>query len=161
MPKPIKLRLHTVRIQAPRELVFQMMSHFGRGRLPGDNSESSKVLERNGNHLVVEFQTKALFTTYITVEEVRLYPSECITFEHLSGPLQYAREEFRFDDVDGRETDLIHSGEFIWSRFPFFGWFGGIIYTRPVFERTLVKHMAQMKQAAGARAARSRVFPRN
>ena len=161
MPNPIKLRPHTVRIQAPRELVFQMMSHFGRGRLPGDNNESSKVLERDDNRLVVEFQTKALFTTYTTVEEVRLYPSERITFEHLSGPLHYAREHFKFDDVDGRETDLTHSGEFIWSRFPFFGWFGGVIYTRPVFERTLVKHMAQVKQTAEARAARSRVFPRS
>ena len=161
MAKPIHLRPHTVRIQAPRELVFQMMSHFGRGRLPGDNAESSEVLERDRNRLTVEFQTKALFTTYTTVEEVNLYPTERITFKHLSGPLHYAYEKFTFDEVNGMETDLTHSGEFIWSRFPFFGWFGGIIYTRPVFERTLVKHMAQVKQAAEARAARSRVFPRN
>ena len=138
-----------------------MMSHFGRGRLPGDNNESSKVLERDDNRIVVEFRTKALFATYTTVEEVKLCPPERITFEHLSGPLHYAKEEFRFDDVDGTQTELTHSGEFIWSRFPFFGWFGGIIYTRPVFERTLVKHMAQVKQAAEARAARSRIFPRN
>ena len=161
MAKPIVLRPHTVRIRAPRELVFQMMSHFGRGRLPGDNNESSKVLERDGNRLTVEFQTKALFATYTTVEVVNLYPPERITFEHLSGPLHHAKEEFRFEDVEDRQTDLTHSGEFIWSRFPFFGWFGGIIYTRPVFERTLVKHMAQVKQAAEARAARSRVFPRD
>ena len=161
MAKPLKLKAHTVRIKAPRELVFQMMSHFGRGRLPGDNNESSRMLERDGNRLTVEFQTKALFATYRTVEEVNLFPSERITFEHISGPLHYAREEFAFEDVDGRETDLTHSGEFIWSTFPFFGWFGGIIYTRPVFQRTLVKHMAQIKEGAEARAARSRVFPRN
>ena len=161
MSKVITLRAHTVRIQAPRELVFQMMSHFGRGRLPGDNNESSKVLERDDNRLVIEFQTKALFTTYTTVEVVNIYPPERITFEHLTGPLHYAYEEFTFDEVNGRETDLTHSGEFIWSKFPIFGWFGGIVYTRPVFERTLVKHMAQVKQAAEARAARSRVFPRN
>ncbi len=136
-----------------------MMSHFGRGRLPGDNNESSKVIERDGNRLVVEFQTKALFTTYTTVEEVILSPPDQIAFEHLSGPLHYAREEFTFEEVDGRQTDLIHTGEFIWSRFPFFGWFGGIIYTRPVFERTIAKHLAQVKEAAEARAARSRVFP--
>ena len=161
MPKPIQLRPHTVRIKAARELVFQMMSHFGRGRLPGDNNESSKVLERDGNRLIVEFQTKALFATYTTVEEVNLYAPERITFEHLSGPLHYAREEFTLDEVDSRETRLTHSGEFIWSMFPFFGWFGGIIYTRPMFERTLVKHMAQVKQAAEARATRSRIFPRD
>ena len=149
-----------VRIQAPRELVFQMMSHFGRGRLPGDNNESSKVLERDDNRLIVEFQTKALFTTYTTVEEVVLFPPKRITFEHLSGPLKYAREEFRFEEVDGRQTALTHSGEFIWSKFPFFGWLGSILYVRPIFERTLVKHMEQVRRAAEARAARSRVFPR-
>ena len=89
MPKPIQLRPHTVRIKAARELVFQMMSHFGRGRLPGDNNESSKVLEQDGNRLVVEFQTKALFATYTTVEEVistppsvsrsNTYPDPCTT----------------------------------------------------------------------------------
>ena len=161
MAKPIKLRQHTVRIRAPRELVFQMMSHFGRGRLSGDNNESSKILERDGNRLVVEFKTKALFATYTTVEVVNLYPSERITFEHLSGPLHHASEAFIFEDIYGKETYLSHSGEIIWSTFPFFGWFGGIIYTRPVFERTIVKHMAQVKQAAEARAARSRVFPRD
>ena len=138
-----------------------MMSHFGRGRLPGDNNESSKILERDGNRLVVEFKTKALFATYTTVEVVNLYPSERITFEHLSGPLHHASEAFIFEDIDGKETDLSHSGEIIWSTIPFFGWFGGIIYTRPVFERTIVKHMAQVKQAAEARAARSHVFPRD
>ena len=138
-----------------------MMSHFGRGRLPGDNNESSKVLERDGNRLTVEFKTKALFATYTTVEVVNLYPPERITFRHLSGPLHYANEEFRFEEMDGRQTDLTHSGEFIWSIFPLFGWFGGIIYTRPVFERTIVKHLEQVKQAAEARAARSRIFPRN
>ena len=161
MAKPIRLRPHTIPIRAPRELVFQMMSHFGRGRLPGDNNESSKVLERDGNRLIVEFETKALLATYTTVEEINLHPPDRITFVHLSGPLHYASEEFRFEDVDGRQTDLTHSGEFIWSTFPFFGWFGGIVYTRPVFERTIVKHMAQVKQAAEARAARSRVFPRD
>ena len=160
MARPISLRPHSILIQAPRELVFQMMSHFGRGRLPGESNESSRVIERDGNRLVVEFQTNTLFATYTTVEEVTLFPPDRIAFEHLSGPLQYAREEFTFADAKDRQTELTHTGEFTWSRFPFFGWFGGIIYTRPVFERTIAKHMAQVKKAAEARAARSRVFPR-
>ena len=160
MAKSIRLRPHTVRIQAPRELVFQMMSHFGRGRLPGDNNESSKVLERDGNRLIVEFQTKTpTGATYTTIEEVRLYPPERITFEHLSGPLRCVREAFTFGAVDARQTDLTHSGEFVWSRVPLLGWLGGMFYVRPIFERTLMNHMEQVKQAAEARAARSRVFP--
>ena len=158
--KSIRLRPHTVRINAPRELVFQMMSHFGRGRLPGNNNESSRVLERDGNHLVVEFRTKTAVGTHITVEEVDLYPSDRITFNHLSGPLLYVQEAFAFEKVGETEMNLTHSGEFIWSKFPLIGWLGGLFYIRPIFERTLVKHMAQVKQAAEARAKRSRVFPR-
>ena len=160
MTKPIKLKPHTIRIAAPRELVFQMMSHFGRGRLPGDNNESSRIISRDGNTLVVEFQTKTMSVTYTTVEEVILYPPERIAFKHLSGPLHYAREEFTFEDVNGAQTDLTHSGEFVWNIIPMFGWLGGIAYVRPIFQRTLTKHMAQVKAAAEARAARSRVFAR-
>lgn len=160
MAKTVPLRPHTVSITAPRKLVFQMMSHFGRGRLPGDNNESSKVLEHEDNHLVVEFTTKTPVGTYTTVEEVRLYSPERITFKHLSGPLRYAREEFALEEVDERHTDLTHSGEFVWHDTPLYGWLGGILYIRPVFERTMLKHMAQIKQAAEARAARSRVFSR-
>lgn len=137
-----------------------MMSHFGRGRLPGDNNEASRVLERKENRLIVEFQTKALFTTYTTVEEVNLFPAERIEFKHISGPLQYAREVFVFEDVDGALTHLTHSGEFILNSRPLFGWLAGITYVKPMFERVIVKHLAQVKQAAEARAARSRVFPK-
>lgn len=159
-PKPIRLRPQTIRIDAPRELVFQMMSHFGRGRLPGDNSEASRVICREGDRLVAEFRTRAGFFTYTTLEEVRLHPPERIEFRHLAGPLAYAAEEFAFRALTERRTELTHSGEFVWSRFPLFGRLGGLIYTRPVFERAIAAHMAQLKSAAEARAARSRVFPR-
>ncbi|MYC06509.1 MAG: SRPBCC family protein [Chloroflexi bacterium] len=160
MAKPVPLRPHTVSIAAPRELVFQMLSHFGRGRLPGDSNESSRVIEQDGDRLMVEFVSETPVGTYTTIEEVRLYPPERITFNHLSGPLRYVSEEFTLEEVDARHTDLTHSGEFVWRDVPLYGWLGGILYIRPVFERTMVKHMAQIKQAAEARAARSRVFPR-
>ena len=160
MAKPIRLKTHRVRIKAPRELIYQMMSSFGRGRLKGDTNESSEVLSRRGDTLVVKFRTKAGPFSYDTVEEIMLEPPRRITFNHLSGPLHYVREEFVFEEVGEFETDLVHDGEFIWKRFPFFGWFGGMIYTKPTFERVLVKHMARIKEAGEARAARSRVFPR-
>ena len=69
------------------------------------------------------------------------------------------REEFVFNDIDGN-TELIHNGEFIWSRIPFFGKLGGMIYTKRAFEKVIEEHMEQMKQATEARAARSHVFRR-
>ena len=157
MARPIKLKSHRVRIEAPCEMVFQKMSSFGRGRLAGDNNESSKVISRDGDSLIVEFRTKAGPFTYTTNEQVTLDTPNRITFRHLDGPLHYAWEEFVFDDVDG-ETELVHNGEFIWSRLPVIGWLSGLLYTKPMFERVIKKHMAQIKVSCEARAARSHVF---
>jgi hypothetical protein len=134
MAKPIRLKTHSVRINAPRELIFQMMSSFGRGKLKGDNNEASEVISRDGDSLVVRFRTKAGPISYDTVEEITLEKPSRIRFKHLSGQLSYATEEFLFEEAGEFETDLVHDGEFIWKRFPFFGWLGGVIYTKPTFE---------------------------
>ena len=82
---PIELRKHTVLIKAPRELVYQKMSSFGRGKLQGDNAESSSVVSRDGNTIVAEFKTRSGLFTYTTLEQVSLEPPNRITFEHLKG----------------------------------------------------------------------------
>ena len=159
MARPIRLRTHKVTIKAPRELIYQKMSSFGRGRLQGDNNESSRVISRDGNNIVAEFKTRAGLFTYTTTERVTLDPPERITFVHLKGPLQYAREEFLFSERDDG-TELVYNGEFNWHRFPVVGWLVGRFYVKPMFERVLQKHMHQIKVACEARAARSHVFPR-
>ena len=159
MTRPIQLKTHSMLIDAPCEMVFQKLSSFGSGRMAGDRTETAKVVSRDGNTIVAEFYTKVGPFTYTTVEEVTLDPPESITFEHLSGPLHYAREQFTFHDVDGK-TKLVHTGEFIWKRFPFFGWLGGVLYTKPMFERVIATHFDQVKASCEARAARSHVFGR-
>ena len=144
MARPIRLKTHRVLIGAPREMVFQKMSSFGRGRLKGDNSESCRVISRDGNTLIAEFKTRAGPFSYTTIEQVTLEPPDRIIFKHLKGPLHYAWEEFVFNDVDG-DTELIHNGEFIWHWFPLIGWLSGILYTRPTFERAVARHMQEIK----------------
>ena len=117
MANPIKLTAHKVMIKAPRGLVYQTMSSFGRGKIKGDNNESSSVICREDNVIIAEFKTRAGPIRYTTIERVTLEPEERITFEHLSGPLDYAWEEFVFNDVDS-DTELIHNGEFIWKNIP-------------------------------------------
>ena len=130
MASPIRLNRHSVLIKAPRDMVYQKMSSFGRGRLQGDNNESSRVISREGEVIIAEFKTKAGPFAYTTVEQVTLEPSERITFLHLEGPLHYAQEEFAFTDVNG-DTELVHSGEFIWHRLPVLGWLGGCSIQSP------------------------------
>ena len=78
--------------------------------MPGAEGESSRVLERDGDVITAEFLTPSGKRIYRTVEEVRLYPPERITFRHLQGPLTYSEEEFRLVEQDPG-TELQYSGE--------------------------------------------------
>ncbi len=157
----IPLKPQSVEIDAPRELVFQMLSSFRRGRIAGDNSESTRLISEDGNVKTVEFVTRAGPFSYRTLEEVTLHRPESIEFKHLEGPLDFSEEEFTLDETSDGGTLLTHSGSFIWKRFPFFGWFGGVIYTRPMYHSVIRNHFVTVKEAAEARAARSHVFRRD
>ena len=159
MARPVRLEPHTVTIDAPRELVYQKMSSFGRGRLKGDDGESSRVLSRSGNDVVAEFKTRSGLLTITTVERVTLEPPRRLSFEHIKGPFNRAREEFTLEDMDGG-TELRHTGEFVWSRLPVLGWLVGRLILKRPYERVLVKHMERIKDSCEVRARRSHVFRR-
>ena len=158
----VKLADRKVTIDAPRELVFQMLSAIGKGRLPGAEGESSRVLERDGNTIIAEFMTPSGKSIYRTVERVQLYPPERITFCHLEGPLTYSDEAFDLIEQDGG-TELRYCGE-IECRVPFLpgmGWLTALTYVRHKYNSVIRNHMDSIKMAAEARAARSHVFKRN
>ena len=159
MARPVRLAPHKVTIEAPRELVYQMLSSFGSGRLNGSEGESSRVISRSGNDIVAEFKTRSGLVTITTVEQVALDPPARISFEHIEGPFHQSREEFVLSDVDG-STELSHRGEFVWSRAPVVGWLVGRLVLKWLYERVLTRHMEHVKAASEARAARSHVFRR-
>ena len=157
----VKLSDNEVFINAPRELVFQMLSAIGRGSLPGNQGESSRVLERDGDRIVAEFLTTSGKRTYRTVEDVRLYPPDRITFRHLESPLSYSEEEFLLKEVEGG-TALSYRGD-IECRMhwlPGVGWLVAWIYVKRKYDSVIRDHMDRLKAAAEARAARSHVFRR-
>ena len=153
----LKLRQRSVHIQAPRELVFQMLSAMGSGQMPGAEGESARVLSRDGDTLIVHFVTHAEKRVVNTVEEVRLYPPERITFQHIAGPLDYSWEEMKLSEEEEDGTLLEYSGEFEYI-FPGLGWLISLAYIRPKYNATIQEHLARLKAAAEARAARSHVF---
>ena len=148
-----------VLIEAPRELVFQMLSAIGKGQLPGGGGESSRVLERDGNVLSAEFNSRSGNRMYRTLERVELYPPERITFSHLEGPLTYSEEEFILEEQKNG-TKLQYGGEIECKlRFlPVLGWLAALFYVRPKYNALIRNHMEHLKTAAEARAARSHVF---
>ena len=155
----VRLADRRVLINAPREMVFQMLSAFGNGSLPGPQGESSRVLQQEGNTIIAEFLTPSGKRTYRTVEEVHLYPLERITFRHLEGPLAFAEEEFNLVERD-LGTELQYRGE-IGCRVPWLagvGWLIATVYVRPKYDAVIRNHMEKLKAAAEARASRSHVF---
>ena len=160
----VRLAGQTTIIKAPRSLVFRMFSSFGESNGVGDESnrsgnsgEQATVLERQDNRLVVEFVSRQGRKLYRTLEEVRLYPEDRITFRHLEGPLHYASEEFRLADVAG-STQITYQGQ-IECRMPLLpgiGWLTALLYVRPKYGSVVKRHMGMMKEAA--EAAHERAF---
>jgi hypothetical protein len=154
----VVLTPHETIVNAPREMVFQMLTAFGRGRLPG-SKEKSRVIERDGDRLIVEFTTDAIYKTYVTLEEVTLHSPDRITFKHLEGPLDSCDEVFTFEELPDGRTLWRHTGSFRLG-WPVVGDVVGRNVTKRWFERVMRKHMREMKEAIEARAARSHVFKR-
>lgn len=94
------------------------------------------------------------------MEEIRLFPPERITYHHLEGSLAYAHEDFFLDEVDDGGTELTYVAE-IGHRVPYLpgiGWLTAIVYIRNQYNALMREHIAHIKAAAEARAARSHVF---
>ena len=155
----VKLTPRRSYIEAPREMVFQMLTSFGKGGLPGSEGDTSKVLERDGDTVVVEFLTSSGRRTYRTVERVQLFPPERVTFEHLEGPLWSAQEEFSLAE-EASGTDMHYQGDFEYKvqGMPGIGWLIAVIYIKRKYDAVIRDHMDRLKSAAEAHAARSHVF---
>ena len=159
MAKPVQLGSHDILIDAPRELVYQMMTAFNAGPMPGDSNESSRVISSDDDSQIVEFTSRAGFITYTSVEKVTLDAPERITFNHLSGPPPlrmrrvHSRGPGRPNAVDSPRRDTLEPDPDIWVG-------RTVLYTRPMFNRVVLRHMEIIKTAAEARAARSHVFRR-
>ena len=155
----VRLRQQSVTIQAPRSVVFELVGSFGggvengeagdAGGAPGNDVESKRLVERDGNRLVMEFHSRDGRKMYRTLEEVILYPEERITFRHLEGPLYHSQEEFVFTEVDSG-TMMTHGGE-IECRMhwlPGAGWAVARFYVKRRYEQLVLRHMNSLKEQA-------------
>ena len=150
----VRLADQVLTIRAPRSRVFQVFSSFEKGNQsagnqPSENGEGVNVVEREGNRLMVEFTSREGRKLYKTLEEVRLYPDERITFRHPKGPLRHASEEFRLEEVP-EGTRMTYTGQ-IECRMPFLpgiGWLVALFYVRPKYESVVKRHMGLLKEEA-------------
>ena len=157
----VNLRTQSVSIRAPRSAVSELISSFGdavdgsgpSGK-PEENEESKRLIERDGNRLLMEFRSQDGRKMYRTLEEVVLYPEERITFRHLEDPLYHSQEEFVSTEVDSG-TIMTHNGE-IECRMhllPGAGWMVARLYVKRRYERLVPRQMQSLKETAEAKGA--------
>jgi hypothetical protein len=137
-----------IRIDAPRDLVFEMISAPYLGRTPGHSG--IEVLARGADLAVALHHTKVHFYEARTVEVINFEIPNRVGFRHLTGPVPHAIEEFTLEEVGG-ETELRYDGE-VGIDFFFLGRLAGRHWVRPQWERAVRKHLEDLKQRAEQRA---------
>jgi hypothetical protein len=149
--------LHTlgpvvVRIDAPRDLVFEILSAPYTGRASGGSEID--VIARDRSVAVAAHYTKVHFYTARTVEVIELDEPDRIGFRHLTGPVPHAVEAFDLVAAEGG-TELGYGGE-IGIDFWLLGRIAGARWVRPQWEATVREHMEEVKRRAEQRASRQR-----
>jgi hypothetical protein len=141
----------TIEIDAPRELVFEIIGAPYLGRTPGGSG--IEVLARSETLVVAAHQTKVHFYSARTVEAIEFEPPARVGFRHLTGPVPHAVEEFALAE-SASGTLLRYAGE-VGIDFFFLGRIAGRVWVRPQWERTVREHLDDLKRRAELRAQRA------
>lgn len=99
-----------IRIAAPREVVFDVVSAPYLGRTPRALRAKVEVLERGEGLVLAAHHTHAYWLTATTIETVRFEPPERVHFRLVRGPVPHVVETFALTEVDD-ETELEYWGE--------------------------------------------------
>lgn len=142
----MRLKTQGIRIQAPRELVFDLIASAG------------KEVGETGEERLVEFETRWRGRVYKSTEAVSLERPQRIGYRWIMGPVVGVEEEINLTELSTLVTQLTYRGNF--DRPPTLtGWFRAITVVRPIFNRLVRSHLEEAKKLSEARALRSRTYP--
>ena len=142
----------TVRIDAPRELVFEILEAPYKERAPSGSGVD--VIARSDTLVVAAHHTKVHFYTARTVEVVEFEPPSRVGFRHLHGPVPHAVEHFTLEESDGG-TELDYGGE-IGIDFFVLGRIAARYWVRSQWERAVREHLEDLRDRAEQRTAARR-----
>ncbi len=100
----------TVRIQAPRTVVFDVIAAPYLGRTPRAMASKLRVIEQGEDMVLAAHYTKVHGLTATTLETVRFSPPDRIDFRLVRGPVPYVVESFKLTECDGG-TEIEYGGE--------------------------------------------------
>jgi len=139
------------RIQAPRELVFEVISGPYLGRTPRALGQKLVVWER-GTDLVLaaHFTRVAASLTATTLETVRFERPDRISFRLVRGPVPHLAESFVLEESEAG-TSLTWSGELGTDLWSIGAWWGGQVGR--AWEAAVRASLEGVKDEAERRAA--------
>ena len=137
-------------IEAPRDVVFDVLAAPYLGRVPKSVREQIEVLDRGTDLVVAAHHTRLRTHTSTTVESVRFEGPSRISFRLLRGVSPHVVEEFVLED-EGGVTRFRYSGELAMD-FWAVGKLAGRHLVKPTWERVVARHIDQVKGAAEERA---------
>ena len=143
----------TIRIAAPREVVFTVISSPYLGRTPRALEKKLEVLERSDDFVLAAHHTRTYGLTATTVETVRFEPPSHVHCRLVRGPVPYVVEQFALHETaDG--TELEYRGELgtdLWA----LGALWGAAVARQ-WEAAVETTLGAVKEEAERRAMRRR-----
>jgi hypothetical protein len=140
----------TVRIQAPRDLVFDVIAQPYLGRQTRAIAEKVQVLERGADLVLAAHRTPIrgrLVAT--TVETVRFTRPERVDFRLVRGPVPHVVEEFVLT-ADGDATVLDYRGELGADLWALGAWWADLVAVK--WEATVEASLASIAAEAAHRA---------
>ena len=160
------LRPLTVQIEAPRELVFEVVAAPYLERTPRALESKLRVLERGADMVLAEHLTRVGRLVARTLETVRFERPYRVSFWLVRGPVPHVSEQFLLHETD-EGTELEYSGELGTDLWTLGRWWGERVARRweAAVQDSLdavkaeAERRAERGQAGGARRAPSAGFP--
>jgi len=143
----------TVGIQAPRQVVFDVIAQPYLGRTPRAMREKLNVLERGSDMVLAAHSTPVAGgrLTAVTVETVRFTRPSRVDFRLVRGPVPHVMESFVLSEQEPG-TRLTYEGQMGTDLWRMGAWWGGAVAAR--WEATVAASLATIKTEAERRAAR-------
>ncbi|HJR96160.1 MAG TPA: SRPBCC family protein [Gaiellaceae bacterium] len=141
----------SMRIAAPRDIVFEVVSTPYLGRTSRALREKVDVLERGDDLVLAAHRTRAYGLTATTVETVRFEPPERVHFRLVRGPVPHVVETLVLIEVED-ETELRYSGELGTDLWPLGRMWGAAVARK--WEATVAASLEVIRAEAERRARR-------
>ena len=139
----------TVRIAAPREVVFDVIAGPYLGRTPRARESKLKVVERGDDSVLAEHYSQTGRIVATTIETVRFERPGRVEFRLVRGPVPHVVEQFELREVeDGTELD--YAGELGTALWALGRWWGDAVAKR--WEATVQHSLDAIKNEAERRA---------